>query len=701
MVDDNTTKEDQQVVLPPSSATTAVADDGKTNPHRTNGKRRLSKRERKNLKKQKTSAATATNANGTSSTTSTTEKQEPHSSHQPSSVTKTKARPTLEEYHANYIPAPSIKIAKENSSDSKSLGKWFPKASVIKSSVSYGNDYLAKLAKEKKKQLNKTYNKSNEEAASSSSSTIKEPKASLVLFYQYVNPTWSNAKVSSFLTYLTNIAQTHRTNIGGRIRVSSEGINATVSAASRHHTSDDSDVDAEFEAAQTLRYFTKDLQNFDPEAFVDTDFKYVDGLSADRHFKELKLLPVKELVFYGIREGDCATTNINTATVTDAATGESGDDNNDKKKEVKGGVHLDAKEYHEMLKRNDAVVIDVRNHYEAAIGRFDGQMATSKKKRSEEEEEEGDGGGGEEGGGATYIDPKMRKSTDFTSWLAEEETKQKLEGKTVMMFCTGGIRCERASAYLNSQIGNKVKGVFQLQGGIERYLTEFPSGGFWRGKNFVFDKREAISAGNVNGDGGVVRKDVAASSNSSSSSIGKKEEEEKMSEWGAECAKCKKPWDRYIGKRKCYTCGVPVLVCDNCMSQSSSASVTKKKKKKGSAAATSGAEDNENIRCPLCVAEGVTVPAEDVEWTDNGVRGRLRTSSFSEGDKIAPADGAPKQKSESKAAKSVLKWGGGHAKKKKDQRSWSRRPCQFGADCVRKDCFFYHPERESKSKKGN
>ena len=61
--------------------------------------------------------------------------------------------------------------------------------------------------------------------------------------------------------------------------MSSEGINATVSAASRHHTSDDSDVDAEFEAAQTLRHFTKDLQNFDPEAFVDTDFKYVDVTS--------------------------------------------------------------------------------------------------------------------------------------------------------------------------------------------------------------------------------------------------------------------------------------------------------------------------------------------------------------------------------------------------------------------------------------
>jgi predicted sulfurtransferase len=274
--------------------------------------------------------------------------------------------------------------------------------------------------------------------------------------------------------------------------VSHEGVNATVSAASfstSTTTTNSNNNNPEFEAAQTLRHFTRDLQNFDSESFNNTDFKYIDGLSADRHFKEMKLLPVKELVFYGIREEDCAATTA-TATTTAAAAATAG---NDKKNEVQGGVHLDAKEYHEMLKRNDAVVIDVRNHYEAAIGRFDGQMERTTKKE-ESGEREGNGGdddgnsgnsgkeeGGGGGGGATYIDPKMRKSTDFTSWLAEDETKQKLEGKTVMMFCTGGIRCERASAYLNSQIGNKVNGVYQLKGGIERYLKEFPEGGFWRG----------------------------------------------------------------------------------------------------------------------------------------------------------------------------------------------------------------------------
>lgn len=68
--------------------------------------------------------------------------------------------------------------------------------------------------------------------------------------------------------------------------------------------------------------------------------------------------------------------------------------------------------------------------------------------------------------------------------------RSQLKGKEVLMYCTGGVRCERASALLQSEIGNEINGCFQLQGGVEKYLQEFPDGGFWRGKNFVFDKRE-------------------------------------------------------------------------------------------------------------------------------------------------------------------------------------------------------------------
>lgn len=270
-------------------------------------------------------------------------------------------------------------------------------------------------------------------------------------------------------------------------------------------------------------------------------------------------------------------------------------------------------------------------------------------------------------------------------------------------------------------MGEKVKGVYQLQGGIERYLQAFPEGGFWRGKNFVFDKREAIGAGNINGDGGVVRKQGG---DEGSKKVKKDDEsgDNKLLSWGTECAKCHKPWDRYVGKRKCYTCGVPVLLCDACMSLSSSNKKKKKKKPKEGADKSGkevgGKEDGksaevERVRCPLCVEEGITVPAEDVEFTDNGIRGRCRASSFSESgvedtfgavaidaekQKHANMDKGDSKMTEGKAAKSVLKWGGGHAAKKKEKIKFSRRPCQFGVECFRKDCFFYHPERETKSK---
>jgi hypothetical protein len=144
---------------------------------------------------------------------------------------------------------------------------------------------------------------------------------------------------------------------------------------------------------------------------------------------------------------------------------------------------------------------------------------------------------------------------------------------------------------------------------------------------------------------------------------------------------------------------------------------TENKDTKQSDNETSG---DDNVRCPLCIEEGVTVPAEQVEYTDNGVRSKRRSNSFSEGGEVSttsfiwPAADRPEHAvsdntngncgnaarvaSEKKAAKSVLKWGGGHAAKKKEKRRYSRKLCQFGVDCVRKDCFFYHPEKNESRK---
>lgn len=63
----------------------------------------------------------------------------------------------------------------------------------------------------------------------------------------------------------------------------------------------------------------------------------------------------------------------------------------------------------------------------------------------------------------------------------------------VMMYCTGGIRCERASALLDHMekaTGElNTQGIYMVRGGIERYLKTFPEGGYWSGKNYLFDRR--------------------------------------------------------------------------------------------------------------------------------------------------------------------------------------------------------------------
>ena len=83
----------------------------------------------------------------------------------------------------------------------------------------------------------------------------------------------------------------------------------------------------------------------------------------------------------------------------------------------------------------------------------------------------------------------MRISTEFPAWA--KENFNKIKDKQVLMYCTGGIRCERASALIRS-LGHEQ--VYQLKGGIHNYLEEYADkgGGCWIGDNYTFDKRYFI-----------------------------------------------------------------------------------------------------------------------------------------------------------------------------------------------------------------
>lgn len=124
------------------------------------------------------------------------------------------------------------------------------------------------------------------------------------------------------------------------------------------------------------------------------------------------------------------------------------------------GIHLTPKEVHELLtdKPENLVILDGRNHYEARIGKF-----------------------------TDAIVPEIAHFRDFPKYI--DEHADEFKDKQVLMYCTGGIRCERASAYLNSK--GVAQEVYQIQGGIHRYVEQYPDG-YFRGKNYVFDDRVAV-----------------------------------------------------------------------------------------------------------------------------------------------------------------------------------------------------------------
>ena len=124
------------------------------------------------------------------------------------------------------------------------------------------------------------------------------------------------------------------------------------------------------------------------------------------------------------------------------------------------GTYVEPEDWNAVISDPDMVVIDTRNDYEVAIGSFEGA-----------------------------IDPHTASFRDFPAWF-EEHRAQNPNAKYAM-FCTGGIRCEKATAYLKSE---GVEDVRHLKGGILKYLETVPEEeSLWHGECFVFDNRVSVN----------------------------------------------------------------------------------------------------------------------------------------------------------------------------------------------------------------
>jgi UPF0176 protein len=163
------------------------------------------------------------------------------------------------------------------------------------------------------------------------------------------------------------------------------------------------------------------------------------------------------------------------------------------------GKHLSAEEFNALAEREDSIIVDMRNHYESEVGHFEGA-----------------------------ITPDVE--TFRSSLPIIEDILQEHKDKHIIMYCTGGIRCEKASAYYKHR---GFQQVYQLEGGIIEYARQVKNNDLenkFKGKNFVFDER-----------------------------LGERITEEIISR----CHQCGKPCDTHVncGNEACH---ILFIQCENC-----------------------------------------------------------------------------------------------------------------------------------------
>ncbi|BCG93025.1 oxygen-dependent tRNA uridine(34) hydroxylase TrhO [Mesorhizobium sp. 131-2-1] len=179
------------------------------------------------------------------------------------------------------------------------------------------------------------------------------------------------------------------------------------------------------------------------EGLAGIEVKY--SVAAEMPFHRMKVRLKREIVTMGVEDLDPASS---------------------------AGTYVAPADWNALISDENTIVIDTRNAYEVSIGTFKGA-----------------------------VDPATASFREFPAWV--ERHRDELEGRKVAMFCTGGIRCEKATAYVKS-LG--FEDVFHLKGGILKYLEEVPAEqSLWQGECFVFDERVSVSHGLAEGEAELCR----------------------------------------------------------------------------------------------------------------------------------------------------------------------------------------------------
>ena len=169
---------------------------------------------------------------------------------------------------------------------------------------------------------------------------------------------------------------------------------------------------------------------------IDQDLNEKISFSEKKIFKKLKIKIKAEIVTMGI---------------------------NDISPEIKSGIYVDSEEWNNLLTDEKTIVIDTRNHYEVSLGSFD-----------------------------NAINPNLKNFREFPDWLDKNLKKitNNNENINIAMFCTGGIRCEKATSLL---LEKGYQNIYHLKGGILKYFEEIPlNRNKYKGECYVFDERVSV-----------------------------------------------------------------------------------------------------------------------------------------------------------------------------------------------------------------